>query len=172
MKQEKVITILHIVFQLVNILVGVLVVVIGALRFASVAGNRLDASTGINVIITTYICIFGVFTVLCSFIVPNFLYHYIGFMCHYITRGLFYIFLGGLLFTKIAINIVASCICWSFGIGFIVLFFIPGFRYCVPLVNHIVASFDNRSPISASSSTGNRFSADYMSYKDKNEQDS
>lgn len=153
-KAETVITVFQIIFQLINILIGLLVLTIGALRFASVAGNRLNASSGIDIILTSYLVLFGTFTVLCSFYVPKFIYPFIGFMCHFLTRGMFYVFLGGLVFTKIPINITAAALCWVFGIVYIILFFVPGFNACVPLINHCVPMFDKFSPVSAKGGGG------------------
>eukprot|EP01080_Neovahlkampfia_damariscottae_P005500 gene5500-9317_t len=99
--------IVNIVLQVINIIFGFAVMSLSILRFAGIAGAGYWrwANFG-NTIITIYITFFGLMMIILCLVFPDMLYHFFGWYQQMLTRGLFYVFLGCIILSPGAANII------------------------------------------------------------------
>ncbi|KAL7899280.1 putative COPI-coated vesicle protein [Trichoderma sp. TUCIM 5745] len=91
--------------------------------------RRMRSSTVIrllqNVVVGIYMIVFGLAIALLEFQVPPQVSRYASFLFSFIGRGVFYIFIGGLLLGDKAVANVAGGIVGIAGIGYVGLEFVP-----------------------------------------------
>ncbi|KAK4231262.1 Golgi apparatus membrane protein TVP15 [Podospora fimiseda] len=104
-------------FRLANLVVGGVMVAGGISQFF---GGNLQA-----IIIGAYVIVFGLATALLEFQIPPQVSRYASFLFSFIGRGIFYVFVGTILFHDHWSRYVAGSIIGFVGAAYIALEFVP-----------------------------------------------
>ncbi|KAL2137380.1 hypothetical protein VTI74DRAFT_1 [Chaetomium olivicolor] len=105
------------IFRIVNLVVAVLMVLGGISQFFP--------PTFQSTIIGVYVIIFGLATGLLEFQIPPQISRYASFLFSFLGRGVFYVFVGCILFHDHLLRIIAGSIVGLIGVAYVVLEFIP-----------------------------------------------
>jgi len=78
-----------------------------------------------KLVVSIYVILFGLATALLEFQIPPQLSRYASFLFSFIGRGVFYIFVGSILFDEHIVNDIFGIVIALVGVAYIVLEFVP-----------------------------------------------
>ncbi|KAL6860080.1 hypothetical protein ACO1O0_004105 [Amphichorda felina] len=105
------------IFRIVNLAIGTITALGG---IVSIFQFSLS-----SIIVGAYLIIFGLCVALLEFQIPPQVSRYASFMFSLIGRGVFYIFIGGLILGSSVLSKIAGSVVGIVGIGYVVLEFVP-----------------------------------------------
>ncbi|CEJ84732.1 hypothetical protein VHEMI03561 [[Torrubiella] hemipterigena] len=105
------------IFRIVNLVVGVITLLGGIVH---IFGFNVT-----SIIVGAYMILFGLAVGVLEFQIPPQLSRHANFLFSFIGRGIFYIFLGGLLFGTTTLSYIAGGIVALVGVAYVGLEFVP-----------------------------------------------
>ncbi|KTW30867.1 hypothetical protein T552_00577 [Pneumocystis carinii B80] len=105
------------VFRIINVSTAIIMILGGISQFFPLGFK--------NIIIGIYVIMFGIVTGVLEFFVPPQTAKYCSFFFSFLGRGIFYVFVGGLLLDNSILRIVSGAIVIIIGIVYLLLEFIP-----------------------------------------------
>ncbi|KAI8633426.1 COPI associated protein-domain-containing protein [Xylariaceae sp. FL1651] len=106
--------------RIVNLVVGVAMILGGIASFFDLEGHAVQ-----SIVVGAYAIIFGAFVGFLEFQIPPQVSRYASFMFSFIGRGVFYIFVGSILFSGYWTHFVPGAIIGLTGVGYVALEFVP-----------------------------------------------